>query len=489
MIQFFLDTPPQWVTLAIIAITMLIGFIAAGIVPHNRPAGAGWGWLLIIFILPILGVVAYLVFGRAQLPRQRQEKQRRAPDLVEDEGPGADADDRGEMRPWVAQAVRLNRVNGAFPLAGGHRIEILDDYETSLQIMAEAIQGAEHYVHFEFYIAVADPTSEPVIAALEDAHRRGVMVRVLIDHLGSVSYPGYKELVHRLNTAGIDWRRMLPVRPWRGEYQRPDLRNHRKILVVDGALAFTGSMNVIDRSYNKAKNQKKGLQWVGLMLQVEGPAVGHLNAVFATDWSCETDDMVLERTPAPVPAPLPDGVVCQMLPSGPGLDQQSNQELFHHIFAGAEEQITVCTPYFVPDEALLTALRTAVGRGVQVRLYVGETSSHALTHHAQRSYYEQLIRAGIRIFLYPAPWVLHAKFILADDQVAVVGSSNMDIRSFALDHEVNLMVIDPDFLARMQVLVQGYHEDSHELDLDSWLARPRHQKYLDNVARLTSALQ
>ncbi|GAA1761550.1 cardiolipin synthase [Kocuria aegyptia] len=489
MIQFLLETPPQWVSVVIIAATVLIGLLAAGIVPHNRTAGAGWGWLLIIFMLPILGIVAYLVFGRADLPRRRKEKQRQAPDLVEKTASGTGLEDSRRMRPWITQAVRLNRSNGAFPLAGGHRIEVLDDYEESLQTMAEAIRGAEHYVHFQFYIAVADDTTEPVIAALEDAQARGITVRVLIDHLGSVSYPGYKQLVHRLNEAGVDWRRMLPVRPWRGEYQRPDLRNHRKILVIDGAVAFTGSMNVIDRSYNKKKNRKKHLQWVGLMLRVQGPAVGHLNAVFATDWSCETDDMILGRTPAPVPVPSPGGVACQVLPSGPGWDQQSNRELFHHVFACAQEKITVCTPYFVPDEALLTALRTAVGRGVEVRLYVGETSSHALTHHAQRSYYEQLIRAGVRIFLYPAPWVLHAKFVLADEQVAVVGSSNMDIRSFALDHEVNLMVIDPGFLTRMHALVDSYHEDSHELDLGDWLARPRHQKYLDNLARLTSALQ
>ena len=489
VIQFLLETPPQWVTMGIIALTVIIGLIAAGIVPRNRPAGAGWGWVLIILMLPILGVVAYLVFGRAQLPQARKDRQRRAPELISDTGPAADPDPPDGTGPWLARTVKLNRNNGGFPLAADNQIEILDDYDSSLTTMAQAIRTARSAVHFQFYIAVADPTTEPVITALEEAHRRGVTVRVLIDHLGSVGYPGYQKLVRRLEAADIPWQRMLPVRPWRGEYQRPDLRNHRKILIIDRTVAFTGSQNIIDRSYNKKKNRKKGLQWVGLMLRIQGPAVGHLDAVFATDWSCETGERVAEQTPAPRPQPAPGTITCQVLPSGPGLEQQSNQELFHHIFATAEKHITVCTPYFVPDEALLTALCSAVSRGVQVRLYVGETSTHAATHHAQRSYYEQLIRAGIRIFLYPAPWVLHAKFVLADGQVAVVGSSNMDIRSFALDHEVNLMIIDPGFLTRMHTIAENYHQDSHELHLQEWLARPRHQKYLDNVARLTSALQ
>jgi len=310
---------------------------------------------------------------------------------------------------------------------------------------------------------------------------------VLADHLGSLSYPGYKDLVARLEAAGIPWRRMLPVRPWRGEYQRPDLRNHRKILVVDGRTAFTGSQNLIDRSYNKKSNRRHHLQWHDLMLRVQGPAVGHLNAVFATDWYCETDELLRHETPAPEPAP--GGVVCQVLPSGPGRQKQGNLQLFIHLFASADERITVCTPYFVPDESVLNALRTAVGRGVQVRLYLGSTPRHSVTYHAQCSYHEDLVRAGIEVYLYPSPHVLHSKFVLVDDQVAVVGSSNMDIRSFALDHEINLMVVDPGVVADLEAVAEDYHQDSQELDLDTWLDRSWYRKYVDNAARLTSALQ
>ncbi|MFI7584230.1 cardiolipin synthase [Kocuria sp. M1N1S27] len=489
--QLISNAVPPWAAAVLFAVDLVIRLVALGTVPHNRRPSAAWGWLLVIFFFPIFGGLVFLVLGRSDLPEARKQKQREAAELVE--GHGSGAQQLQQMPDWLAETVRLNRHNGAFPVVGGHRIEILDDYDASLRTMAEQIRGAEHYVHFEFYITVADPTTEPVIAALEDAHRRGVTVRVLLDHLGSAGYPGYKQLVRRLDAAGIDWRRMLPVRPWRGEYQRPDLRNHRKILVVDGTVGFTGSQNVIDRSYNKKKNRKKGLQWIGLVLRVEGPAVEHLDAVFATDWYCETDDMILDPDSVPErerdEEPAPGNLVCQVLPSGPGLAQESNLQLFNHLFASAKRRITVCSPYFVPEDSMYNSLRTAVGRGVQVHLYMGETSSHALTHHAQRSFYERLIKDGVQIFLYRAPYVLHSKFVLIDDEAAVVGSSNMDIRSFVLDHEINLMVAGRQFLSRLDDVVAGYREHSHELRLEDWLARPWYQKYLDNTARLTSALQ
>ncbi|MUN64922.1 cardiolipin synthase [Kocuria sediminis] len=490
--QMLWQSVPPWATATFFTVDLIIRLVALGVVPHNRRPSAAWGWLLVIFFFPILGGLIFLVLGRATLPATRQKKQRQAVDLLSPEDTGTSAALTAELPVWLQETIRLNEHNGAFALTGSNRLDILTHYDDTLQAMADQIRNAQSYVHFQFYIAVADPTTEPVVSALEHAHRRGIRVLVLIDHIGSVGYPGYRQIVQRLDKAGIPWRRMLPVRPWRGEYQRPDLRNHRKILVVDGHVAFTGSQNIIDRSYNKRKNKRKGLQWMGLMLRIEGPAVRHLDAVFVTDWYCETDQIVCED-PAPALPPgrqgPEPGIRCQVLPSGPGLAQESNLELFTHLFASAHERITVCSPYFVPEDSMYNALRTAVGRGVEVQLFMGETSSHALTHHAQRSFYELMTRAGVAICLYKAPYVLHSKFILIDEDVTVVGSSNMDIRSFALDHEVSLLVIDSEFVHRMRTVVQSYHTDSHQLDLQTWLSRPWYQKYLDNTARLTSALQ
>lgn len=487
--QLLWQDAPQWIAETLVVVDLIIRVIALGVVPRNRHPSSAWGWLLVIFFLPILGALVFLVLGRTGLPEERAKKQRHAAHLVTQSiGDTIESPLRGAPR-WVTHTARLNEHNAAFPLVGGNQVEILTDYNGSLQTMAEQIRSARSSVHFQFYIAAADTTTEPVITALEDAHRRGVTVRVLIDHLGAVGFPGYRRLTRRLRKAGIPWQRMLPVRPWRGEYQRPDLRNHRKILVIDRAVAFTGSQNVIARSYNKRGNRRKNLQWQDLMLRIQGPVVAHLEAVFATDWASETDELILEANPASEPAPSSGGVVCQVLPSGPGLDVESNLQLFNHLFASAEHSITICSPYFVPEDSMYNALRTAVGRGVAVHLYVGETSNHALTHHAQRSYYEVLIKAGVRIFLYTAPYVLHSKFVLIDDEAAVVGSSNMDIRSFTLDLEINLMITDTDFVARMREVEHAYQQGSHELELEIWLARPWYQKYLDHAARLTSALQ
>lgn len=484
---WFWQSAPQWIAEGLFVVDLLIRLVALGTVPRNRHPSSAWGWLLVIFFFPVLGAVLFLVLGRASLPEDRRQKQRHAQDTVNLQCAKPGGDLLAERPGWVAQAVDLNEHNGAFPLVGGNRVEILPGYDQSLSVMAATIAQARTSVHVQFYIAVADATTEPVITALEEAHRRGVVVRVLIDHLGAVGFPGYRRLITRLETAGIAWRRMLPVRPWRGEYQRPDLRNHRKIVVVDGRIGFTGSQNLIDRSYNKRRNRRHRMQWQDLMLRCEGPVVAQLEAVFATDWYCETDELI--PAPATVPGAPPGAAACQVLPSGPGLSQESNLALFNHLFASAEQRITVCGPYFVPDPSMYNALKNAVGRGVEVRLYMGETSNHALTHHAQRSYYEGLVRAGVQIFLYTAPYVLHSKFVRIDEGVAVVGSSNMDIRSFLLDLEINLLIVGQEFAAGLDAVVEDYHQESHELDLQDWLSRPWYQKYADNAARLTSAVQ
>ena len=488
VLQLLWNAVPPELAVGFVAANVLVGLIAVGVVPHNRPPGAAWGWILLIVLFPVLGVLAYWAIGRADLPAHRKAKQREAAHLVDRDDPAA-PDETGSIPDWVTETVQLNAHHGGFPLRDGNALEILTDYDATLAAMAEAVRAAESFVHCQFYITVADPTTEPVIAALEDAHARGVTVRVLIDHLGSVTYPGYKQLVARLEADGIPWRRMLPVRPWRGEYQRPDLRNHRKILVVDGTVAFTGSQNLIDASYNKKSNRKKGMQWHDVMLRVQGPVVADLNAVFATDWYCEADELIHKDTPAPRPSPVPSGCTVQVLPTGPGQEQPASLQLFVHLFAYADERITICTPYFVPDESMLNVLRTAVNRGVEVRLYLGSTPRSSVTYHAQSSYHEMLVASGMQVYLYPPPHVLHSKFLLIDDQVALVGSANMDNRSFALDHEISLMVLDQNFVTQMHAVVADYHADSQELDLDTWLSRPWYRKYVDNAARLTSALQ
>src|SRR5690606_6340245 len=270
-----------------------------------------------------------------------------------------------------------------------------------------------------------------------------------------------------------------------------DLRNHRKIVIVDGEVGFTGSQNIIDRTYHKRRNLRRGLYYDELVARVEGPVVAQLQAVFITDWFSETGTL-LDRTAAPEIWKLPRArgtSLCQVRPSGPGHENENNLKLFTSLIYAAQRSVVICNPYFVPDDALMTAITSVAQRDVDVRLVLSEIGDQFMVFHAQRSYYEQLLRCGVKIYLYRAPVLLPSKSISIDDDIAVVGSSNMDIRSFELDLEVTLVCYDPQVVRELRAIEAGYIERSRQLTLDEWIRRPRLTQFVDNMMRLTSALQ
>lgn len=481
---------PNWLIFTLLAIDMLIRIVALGWIPHNRRPSVALGWLLAIFLIPYVGILAFLLLGSAKLPKRRRDKQILVNDIFRDQTDDqAIIGDSAHMSEPLSTAAQLNYDLGALPMTHGNAFDLQTDNHACMEAMADQIDAATKFVHFEFYIVAIDDTTRRLFESLLAAHKRGVEVRILIDHLGSLGYPGYSELVKRLNSSGVAWRRALPIRPWKGEYQRPDLRNHRKILVVDGEVAFTGSQNIIDRSYNKRRNLRKGFQWMDLSLKCSGPVVNELDAVFITDWYSETGEFIDEASEGELQAPRNGGIQAQVVPSGPGFEDENNLRLFNHLIYNANRSVVVCSPYFVPDESLMHALTTEARSGVDVRLYVGETSDHWVTQRAQQSYYADLVRAGVRIFLYHAPTVLHSKFLLIDDEVSIIGSSNMDERSFAMNMEVTLFIVDREFTQRMYDLeAERYAPNSVELDAEKWNDRPLLHKYVENVARLTSSL-
>src|SRR5699024_4604275 len=253
-----------------------------------RKPSVALGWLILIFMIPFVGILVFLVFGSPKLPARRREKQHEINQRVKAAtGHRAIIGESDHLGEPLSTAAQLNYELGALPMVHGNDFELITDSVYCIDRMAEEVERARHYVHFEFYIVAVDETTRPLIDALVAAHRRGVAVRILIDHVGSIGYPGYRNLVRLLDDAGL-MRRRPPIRPWKGEYQRPDLRKHRKILVVDGQTAFTGSQNVIHPSYNKRKNVRRGLMWKDLMVRCTGPIVDELDAVFASDWYSET---------------------------------------------------------------------------------------------------------------------------------------------------------------------------------------------------------
>jgi cardiolipin synthase len=474
----------------LLTIDILIRVVAVVIVPVNRKPQTATAWLLAIMTIPTVGFILYLLFGSTKLPRKRRERQRQINSYITESAENIEPLNRGELWPeWLEPIVELNRKLGAMPIVGGNTAKLHPDYVDSLAAMTDAVSKARSYVHAEFYIIAFDRTTVPFFDALGDAVKRGVTVRVLLDHVASWRSPHYFRTIRKLRRLGVKWQLMLPIQPWRGKFQRPDLRNHRKLLVIDGTVAYTGSQNMIDRSYNKRSNKRRGLQWKDLMVRFEGPIVSGIDALFITDWYSETNELLEREVILPGPVSEPDLLDCQVVPSGPGFDGENNLRLFNSLLYSAQEKIIITSPYFVPDESMLYAITTAAQSGLDVQLFVSEIGDQPVVYHAQRSYYEALLRAGVRIWLYKSPTVLHAKHFTIDDQVAVIGSSNMDMRSFSLNLEISVMIHGKSFVDELREVEASYRALSRELTLDDWQKQPLRSKVLDNVARLTATVQ
>ena len=476
-----------WV-IFVFVLDITVRILAIIFVPRNRRPTAAMAWLLAIYFIPIVGVLLFLLIGNPRLPRKRRRKQEVINESIRQMSRGLDL---GTLRPnapdWFRSLVRLNRNLGAMPISGDNGAILISGYEESLDTMAEAIREAQDYLHVEFYILQSDATTESFFAAMEEVAARGVKVRVLLDHWANRGKPFYKKTIKRLDAMGADWHLMLPVQPFRGAYTRPDLRNHRKLLVVDGLVAFTGSQNITDPTYNLRKNIKRGLRWVDMMTRIDGPVVASINAVFLSDWYSETDEIIdIELFDVRTGSGDLD---CQVIPSGPGFEFQNNLKLFMSLLFAAQDKLIIVSPYFVPDEGLLLAIQTACQRGVHVELFVSEEGDQAMVYHAQRSYYEALLRGGVKIYMYKKPYILHSKSMSVDDEVAVIGSSNMDMRSFGLNLEISLLVRGEEYVRQLRAVEDQYRASSRELTLDEWMQQPLRSTVLDNLARLTSALQ
>ena len=478
---------------ALIVLEYVIKIAAIGFVPENRRPSSSTAWLLLILMVPVVGLPLFLLLGSPYINRRRNEIQARANRLLDDGltqfptvPPGA------KVPPGLESLLTLNRRLTSLPCVTGVNHGLHSDYVGSFEAMARAVDEAQHYVHVEIYIVAWDETTDVLFAAMTRAAARGVEVRLLFDHIGSRKYPGFRRLGRRLDEAGIQWKFLLPIQPLRGRWRRVDLRNHRKLLVVDGDVGFMGSQNLIDSSYLMRANRRVGRHWHDAMIELSGDIVAELEAVFAVDWYTETGEFLdasryqMEQPELPIGGEVN---ALQLVPSGPGFTTEPNLRLFNSLIHLAQERVTMCSPYFIPDESLLAAVTTAVYRGVEVELFVSEQADQFMVGHAQASYYRALLDAGVRIWLYPKPAVLHTKVLTVDGTAGVMGSSNMDMRSFGLNYEISLLAFGGDVVPDLDALAGEYRDASRELTLAEWQTRPLHLRYLDNVMRLTSALQ
>ncbi|CAN5358780.1 cardiolipin synthase [soil metagenome] len=488
MLEWFAPAAP---TATLLALEIILLVVALAIVPGDRRPSSALAWILAIVILPVVGIALFALIGSPKLPKARRDKQRTINERIEEVTRSVEHITASSDTPdWFPAIARLNRENGSMPLIDGNTARLLPHFDEQLAALIAAVDSAERYVHVEFYILSLDETTRPFFAALESAIGRGVQVKVMLDHMGSRSYPGFRGAKKELSRIGANWRLMLPVLPLQGKYQRPDLRNHRKLLVADDRIAFVGSLNLIDPSYQRKGNIRRGLQWRDMLAELHGPIVQEVRGIFTTDWFSETDELMPAGS---LDAETDDGteetLLAQIVPSGPAFETENNLALFNSLVYAAERRISITSPYFVPDESLLGAILTAARRGVHVELFVGEIGDQFFVFHAQHSYYRDLLEAGVRIYRYRAPTILHAKHITVDDLVSVVGSSNMDIRSFQLDLEIMLLVCGREFTSSLRMVEDEYRSVSKELTLDEWDHRGRWHAFIDNFARLTSAVQ
>lgn len=484
----------QWQTIGLI-IDYSIKLVAIGFVPENRRPSSSNAWLLVILALPYLGLPLFLSMGSPYINQRRHRVQEAATQQIINVHKNVPDYPEGvvNLNPDLASVIKLNRTLTAMPAVTGTNHGVHSNYEETIAAMARAVDKAKHYVHVEIYIVAWDNTTDVFFRALARAVQRGVKVRLLLDHIGSRKYPGFHKLGRRLDAIGVEWYLMLPLLPLRWRFRRPDLRNHRKMLIIDGERGFLGSLNMIDSSYLMPKNIREGRHWVDVMVELSGPVIASMNTIFAVDWLMESDEL-LEIVDQVHPEIDRDQVnVVQLVPSGPGYSTEPNLRMFNSIIHHAKERLVMCSPYFIPDESMLEAVTSACYRGVRVELLVSEQADQFAVGHAQSSYYQALLEAGVHIYLYKAPYVLHSKYVLADpdspDAVGVVGSSNMDMRSFGLNYEVSLMMTRGNIIAQLDDLTNEYLRNSTELTLDEWNNRSYARRYVDNIMRLTSALQ
>src|SRR5262245_17191592 len=363
-------------------------------VPFRRTPAAAKGWLLLIFFEPWVGLLLYWLIGRAKLPRWKRERLGELPQAMARVIARLTSHPNvfhPEVGPALDQAVTLAENLGQSPILGGNAVELLVDYDGTIARLVADIDQARDHVHLQFYIFADDRATAPVVEALGRAAKRGVCCRVLADAIGS--RPGLRTLRPKLTALGVEVQAMLPIRlvPWKKA--RLDLRNHRKIAVIDGRVGYTGSQNLVSAEF------KKGLSYEELMVRVTGPVVLELQYVFAADWFLETNEVLAGEAEFPGPEIAGD-VAAQVLPSGPAFPTQNNQRLFVALVHGAGRRVVLTTPYFVPDDPLLQAMQTAVLKGVEVHLVVSERGDHPVVALAQESYYEELLEAGVGIHLY-----------------------------------------------------------------------------------------
>lgn len=478
--------PPNLLTAptAYIALQWGIRLVMLVVVPFRRSPSAAKAWLLLIMFQPLVGLGLYLIFGRAIQPRWLQQRRKKWEGMFTTILANINTiTQKRRLTLKTELPLQATYLQKQFPLppSHGNKVELIHEYDTFIEQLLADIATARSHIHLLFYIFKNDATGHRVATALAEATARGVTCRVLIDAIGS--WP--TSIKRTLTKAGVQVHSAIPLRSRGGNMvglTRADLRNHRKIVVIDGHTAYTGSQNICNPALHGKRAQKE------LMLRLHGPAALGLQAIFSADWFLESEEVLDDPTYFPMlPAKPAGNVIAQVLPSGPDYPGASVDDLLVTLIHNARNRVVITTPYFIPSEPLLHALKSAHKRGVEVHLITSKRTDSRLVLLAQRSYYVDLLKAGIKLHIYKSAF-LHAKHLSIDGIATLIGSSNIDLRSFELNGEINLILYSPELADEVAAIETAYIKSSTTLTLKGWHKRPFLSKLLENLARLLSPL-
>jgi cardiolipin synthase len=446
-----------------------LAFLARAILrPHREPASR-LAWVVVMIGLPVAGILGYLLLGETTIGRRRAARLRevlaRLPDVAKT--PGADA---APLQPAAPERYtplfRAGQSVNGFEPVGGNRAGLMADSNAAIDSMVADIDAAQDHVHLSFYIWLADNNGLKVVAALKRAAARKVTCRAMADALGSRTLVA-SEHWNAMRDAGVHVAAALPIRnlllrPLRG---RMDLRNHRKILVIDNRITYCGSQNCADPEF---RVKAKYAPWVDAMIRFEGPIARQNQHLFVSDWMAQVNEDICDLLRQPLP-PGETGLTAQVIGTGPTERNSAMPEVFATLMYAARRELVITTPYYVPNEAMQAALCASARRGVATTIIFPAKNDSWIVAAASRSYYGELIAAGVRLFEYHGG-LLHTKSLTLDGEVTLIGSANMDRRSFDLNYENNILFYDPALTAEIRRRQDAYLAQSRPVTSDD-LAR------------------
>ena len=447
--------------------------------PHREPASR-IAWIVVIIAMPLFGILTYSLFGEVSIGRKRISRLRsvlaQMPNVAD--APGADAETvKPDVPERYAHLFRVAHSINGFEPVGGNQAMLMEDSNATIASLVADIDAASDHVHLLFYIWLADNNGRKVVEALQRAAARGVTCRAMADGLGSRMMIK-SEHWRNMQSAGVHLATALPIgnpllRPFHG---RIDLRNHRKIVVIDDHITYCGSQNCADPEF---RVKPKYAPWVDAVMRFEGPIARHNQHLFAADWMAQTEEDLDDLLQRPIP-PAPPGLTAQVFGTGPTVRYSAMPEMFESLMYTARHELVITTPYYVPDEPMQAALCAAARRGVATTIVFPARNDSWIVAAASRSYYSELLEAGVRIFEFEGG-LLHTKSLTLDGDVTLIGSANMDRRSFDLNYENNILFYDPALTAQMRKRQDAYIASSHPVTAEMADGWPTHRRLWNNT--------